>query len=28
VGTLFLNYIADVLSRLLPRFTHSLRSVR
>jgi uncharacterized protein YigA (DUF484 family) len=28
VGTLFLNYIADVLSRLLPRFTHALRSVR
>ncbi|MBX8607822.1 DUF484 family protein [Pseudomonas cichorii] len=28
VGTLFLSYIADVLSRLLPRFTHSLRSVR
>src|SRR5471030_1322673 len=28
VGTLFLNYIADVLGRLLPRFTHSLRSVR
>lgn len=28
VGTMFLNYIADVLSRLLPRFTHSLRSVR
>ncbi len=28
VGTLFLSYIADVLSRLLPRFAHSLRSVR
>jgi uncharacterized protein YigA (DUF484 family) len=28
VGTLFLNYIADVLGRLLPRFTHALRSVR
>lgn len=28
VGTLFLGYIADVLSRLLPRFTNSLRSVR
>jgi hypothetical protein len=28
VGTLFLSYIADVLSRLLPRFTNSLRSVR
>ncbi|GAB7528696.1 DUF484 family protein [Pseudomonas sp. 3A(2025)] len=28
VGTLFLSYIADVLSRLLPRLTHSLRSVR
>lgn len=28
VGTLFLNYIADVLGRLLPRFTHTLRSVR
>ena len=28
VGTLFLGYIADVLSRLVPRFTHSLRSVR
>jgi hypothetical protein len=28
VGTLFLNYIADVLGRVLPRFTHALRSVR
>ena len=28
VGTLFLSYIAEVLGRLLPRFTHSLRSVR
>ncbi|WP_346828533.1 DUF484 family protein [Pseudomonas abietaniphila] len=28
VGTLFLTYIADVLSRLLPRFTNALRSVR
>ncbi|WP_122281903.1 DUF484 family protein, partial [Pseudomonas syringae] len=28
VGTLFLSYIVDVLSRLLPRFAHSLRSVR
>ncbi len=28
VGTLFLNYIADVLGRLLPRFTNTLRSVR
>jgi uncharacterized protein YigA (DUF484 family) len=28
VGTLFLSYIADVLSRLLPRFTNALRSVR
>jgi len=28
VGTLFLNYIADVLGRLLPRFTNALRSVR
>ncbi|WP_109513324.1 DUF484 family protein [Pseudomonas ovata] len=28
VGTLFLSYIADVLSRLLPRLTQSLRSVR
>ena len=28
VGTLFLGYIADVLGRLVPRFTHSLRSVR
>lgn len=28
VGTLFLSYIADVLGRLVPRFAHSLRSVR
>lgn len=28
VGTLFLNHIAEVLSRVLPRFTHALRSVR
>ncbi|WP_296260819.1 MULTISPECIES: DUF484 family protein [unclassified Pseudomonas] len=28
VGTLFLTYIADVLSRLLPRFINALRSVR
>ncbi|WP_295472229.1 DUF484 family protein [uncultured Pseudomonas sp.] len=28
IGTLFLGYIAQVLSRLLPRFTHALRSVR
>ncbi|WP_434678590.1 DUF484 family protein [Pseudomonas sp. R1-18] len=28
VGTLFLSYIADVLGRLVPRFNHSLRSVR
>ena len=28
VGTLFLSYIAEVLGRILPRFTHSLRSVR
>ena len=28
VGTVFLSYIADVLSRLLPRLTQSLRSVR
>ena len=28
VGTLFLSYIAEVLGRVLPRFTHSLRSVR
>ncbi|MCU7648071.1 DUF484 family protein [Pseudomonas piscis] len=28
VGTLFLNYIAEVTGRVLPRFTHSLRSVR
>ncbi|MFJ3483802.1 DUF484 family protein [Pseudomonas sp. NPDC090202] len=28
VGTLFLTYIADVLSRLLPRFANALRSVR
>ncbi|WP_213878213.1 DUF484 family protein [Pseudomonas sp. dw_358] len=28
VGTLFLGHIAEVLSRVLPRFTHSLRSVR
>jgi uncharacterized protein len=28
VGTLFLSYIAEVLARVLPRFTQSLRSVR
>ncbi|MNN47051.1 hypothetical protein D3C81_1614550 [compost metagenome] len=28
VGTLFLSYIADVLGRIVPRFTNSLRSVR
>jgi len=28
VGTLFLAYIAEVLSRVLPRFTANLRSVR
>ncbi|WP_296247243.1 DUF484 family protein [Pseudomonas sp. UBA4194] len=28
VGTLFLNYIAEVLGRVLPRFTSALRSVR
>jgi uncharacterized protein len=28
VGTLFLSYIAEVMGRVLPRFTHSLRSVR
>jgi uncharacterized protein YigA (DUF484 family) len=28
VGTLFLSYIADVLARLLPRFTNAPRSVR
>lgn len=28
VGTLFLSYIAEVLGRVLPRYTHSLRSVR
>ncbi|PVZ10428.1 MULTISPECIES: DUF484 family protein [unclassified Pseudomonas] len=28
VGTLFLNYIAEVLGRVLPHFTHTLRSVR
>jgi uncharacterized protein YigA (DUF484 family) len=28
VGTLFLSYIAEVLGRVLPRFTQSLRSVR
>ncbi|QKZ02492.1 MULTISPECIES: DUF484 family protein [Pseudomonas] len=28
VGTLFLNYIAEVLGRVVPRFTSSLRSVR
>jgi len=28
VGTLFLSYIAEVLGRVLPRFTSSLRSVR
>lgn len=27
-GTLFLGYVAEVLGRLLPRFTHALRSVR
>jgi uncharacterized protein YigA (DUF484 family) len=28
VGTLFLGYIGEVLSRMLPRFTSALRSVR
>ncbi|SQF84357.1 Uncharacterized protein conserved in bacteria [Pseudomonas taetrolens] len=28
VGTLFLGYIAEVLGRVLPRFTNALRSVR
>ncbi|MGE7958076.1 DUF484 family protein [Pseudomonas sp. NPDC089530] len=28
VGTLFLSYIAEVMGRVVPRFTHSLRSVR
>jgi uncharacterized protein YigA (DUF484 family) len=28
VGTLFLSYIGEVLSRVLPRFTSALRSVR
>ena len=28
VGTLFLSYIAEVLGRVLPRFTNALRSVR
>ena len=28
VGTLFLGYIAEVLGRVLPRFTNTLRSVR
>ncbi|MDF9619927.1 DUF484 family protein [Pseudomonas entomophila] len=28
VGTLFLSYIAEVLGRVLPRFTQTLRSVR
>ena len=28
VGTLFLSHIAEVLGRVLPRLTHSLRSVR
>ena len=28
VGMLFLNHIAEVLGRMLPRFTHALRSVR
>lgn len=28
VGTLFLTYIAEVLGRIVPRFTNSLRSVR
>ncbi len=28
VGTLFLGYIAEVLGRVVPRFTHTLRSVR
>jgi len=28
VGTLFLSYIAEVMGRVLPRYTHSLRSVR
>jgi uncharacterized protein YigA (DUF484 family) len=28
VGTLFLSYIGEVLSRVLPRFNGALRSVR
>jgi uncharacterized protein YigA (DUF484 family) len=28
VGTLFLNHIAEVLGRVLPRFTNALRAVR
>ncbi|MBP3363181.1 MAG: DUF484 family protein, partial [Pseudomonas sp.] len=28
VGKLFLGYIAEVLGRVLPRFTNALRSVR
>ena len=28
VGTLFLTYIAEVLGRILPRFTTALRAVR
>lgn len=28
VGTLFLSYIAEVLGRVVPRFTQTLRSVR
>ena len=28
VGTLFLTYIAEVLGRVLPRFTTALRAVR
>ena len=28
VGTLFLTYIAEVLGRVVPKFTGSLRSVR
>jgi uncharacterized protein len=28
LGTLFLNYVAEVLSRVLPRFSKPLRSAR
>jgi len=28
VGTLFLSYIAEVMGRVVPRFTPALRSVR